>query len=214
MNDRNRNSTYWFPPETRAGEYTQKGNDPSVMPGPENTYQSYGPPWANASNTPFRYYKHWTHEGGISSPLVAHWPAGIPSPGTWTDEQGHLIDIMATCVDLGGAAYPREYNGQTIQPYEGRSLTPILRGESPAAREAIYWEHEGNRAVRQGKWKLVSKWQPPEDGRWELYDMEADRTEMNDLAASMPDRVESMSALWQAWADRIGVVEWQSWQKS
>jgi arylsulfatase len=214
MNDKNRNSTYWFPPETRAGEFAHKGNDPSIMPGPENTYQSYGPPWANASNTPFRYYKHWTHEGGISSPLVAHWPAGVSAPGTWTDETGHLIDIMATCVDLSGTEYPTEYNGQPIQPFEGRSLAPILRGEAPVAREAIYWEHEGNRAIRQGKWKLVSKWKPPEDGRWELYDMEADRTEMNDLAATMPEKVEAMSALWQTWADRIGVVEWQSWQKS
>ena len=214
MNDKNRDSTYWFPPKTRAGAFAHKGNDPSIMPGPENTYQSYGPPWANASNTPFRYYKHWTHEGGISSPLVAHWPAGVSAPGTWTDETGHLIDIMATCVDLSGASYPTEYNGQPIQPYEGRSLAPILRGEAPATREAVYWEHEGNRAVRQGKWKLVSKWSQPEDGRWELYDLEADRTEMNDLAASMPDKVAAMGAMWQTWADRIGVVEWQSWRKS
>ncbi|MBI1354399.1 MAG: sulfatase-like hydrolase/transferase [Acidobacteria bacterium] len=204
----------WFTDKTRAGETVQKGNDPAVMPGPENTYQSYGPPWANASNTPFRLYKHWTHEGGISTPLIAHWPAGVKSPGTWSDEPGHLIDIMATCVDLSGGDYPAELHGQAIQPYEGRSLAPILRGEAPADREALYWEHEGNRAIRQGKWKLVSKYKAPENGRWELYDIDADRTEMHDLAAEMPDKVEQMSALWQTWADRVGVVPWQSWKKA
>ncbi len=204
----------WYNATTRAGKPVQRGDDPAVMPGPENTYQGYGLPWANASNTPFRYYKHWTHEGGISSPLIAHWPAGVTSPGTWTDEIGHLIDVMATCVDLGRAEYPTQLNGQPITPYEGRSLAPILRGEAPAEREAIYWEHEGNRAIRQGKWKLVSKWSPPEDNRWELFDMEADRTELNDLSAAMPEEVERLSAMWRSWGDRVGVAEWKSWEKS
>ena len=183
------------------------------MPGQADDYQAYGPPWANVSNTPFRYYKHWVHEGGISTPLIAHWPAGITAAGEWTDEPSHLIDIMATCLDVAGAHYPETFDGNAITPLEGKSLAPLFRGEPPDSHEAIYWEHEGNRAIRMGKWKLVSKWSPPENNRWELYDIDADRSELNDLAEQMPERVAEMSAKWQAWANRAGVVEWRSWEK-
>lgn len=203
-----------IPTKTYAGDPVAVGNDPSVMPGAEENYQSYGIPWANVSNTPFRYYKHWVHEGGIASPLVAHWPEGITVEGEWTDHVGHLIDIMATCVDVANATYPKTFDGNQITPLEGASLAPVLQGESGAARpEGLYWEHEGNRAVRLGNWKLVSKHSKPEEGRWELYDLRADRSELNDLAAQMPEKVEEMTAMWQEWADRVGVIEWRSWDR-
>jgi arylsulfatase len=177
--------------------------------GTAQSYLSYGLPWANASNTPFRLYKHWVHEGGISSPFIARWPAVIRQQGKITHQPGHLIDLMATCLDAGGVEYPQTYKGKAITPLEGKSLRPIFEGKHRAGHEAIYWEHEGNRAVRQGKWKLVSKY----PGRWEMYDLEADRTELNDLAASQPDRVQRMSAMYDAWAARAGVVPWSDLPK-
>lgn len=210
-----RSRAYHIPEKTYAGDPVIVGNDPSIMPGAEENYQSYGVPWANVSNTPFRYYKHWVHEGGIASPLVAHWPNGISVKGTWTDHVGQLIDVMATCSDVGEAPYPETYNGNAITPLEGTSLAPLFTGEDAEGHpEGLFWEHEGNRAVRLGKWKLVSKWSKPEDGRWELYDMEADRSELNDLAAEMPERVAELSAMWEAWADKVGVIEWRSWDRT
>ncbi len=200
------------PEKTRDGRPVRYGNDPAVMPGPEDTYQSYGVPWANVSNTPFRLYKHWVHEGGISTPLIAHWPARIRQRNALTHEPGHLIDIMATCLDVAGGEYPNEYNGHRITPLEGRPLTPIFDTGSRSGHEAIFWEHEGNCAVRQGKWKLVSRWR--KDGRrWELYDMEADRSEMNDLARKEPEKTAELVKLYQAWAARSNVVPWRSWEK-
>jgi arylsulfatase len=149
-------------------------------------------------------YKHWVHEGGIASPLIVHWPKRIKDGGALRHEPGHVIDIMATCVELAGAEYPSRCRGREIQALEGRSLLPVFQGRS-IDREAIYWEHEGNRAVRRGKWKLVAKGRK---GPWELYDMAADRTETNDLAGVHPDRVKEMAAMWQAWAERTNVLPW------
>jgi len=191
----------WPPMKTRDGRPVRGG--PDVMPGPADTYIGYGRNWANVSNTPFREYKHWVHEGGISTPLIAHWPAGIKTRGKLCHQPGHLIDIMATCVDVAAAKYPAEYNGNKITPLEGRSLAPAFNNKL-IEREAIYWEHEGNRAVRKGKWKLVSK----HPGGWELYDMEADRTELNNLADANPQKVEELKALYEAWAERCGVQPW------
>ena len=120
-------------------------------------FTSYGLPWANASNTPFRLYKHWVHEGGISTPLIANWPGVIRQGGKLTNQMGHLVDIMATCVDVGGAKYPKTYKGREITPLEGRSLRPVFEGKQRAGHPHICWEHEGNRAVRQGDWKLVNR---------------------------------------------------------
>ena len=181
---------------------------PGVPPGGPDSFLSYGRPWANASNTPFRLYKHWVHEGGISTPLVAYWPGRITNPGTLTNQPGHLIDLMATCVDVGEAGYPETYKGKPITPMEGESLRPIIEGAQREPHEAIYWEHEGNRAIRQGKWKLVSRFDV--GGEWQLYDMEADRTEMNNLGARSPDRVTELAKLWQIWADRVGVQPWDN----
>lgn len=186
---------------TRSGEPVRFGNDPSLMPGPENTYQSYGRAWANLSNSPFRLYKHWIHEGGISTPLIMHWPAGSAQRNVIRHTPGYLPDIMATVLEVTGTPYPQEWQGQKIEPLEGHSLLPALDRELPG-RPPMFWEHEGNAAVRIGKWKLVRKYPDP----WELYDMELDRTELNDVAAQHPDRVKDMLAQYDAWARRCGVI--------
>jgi arylsulfatase A-like enzyme len=172
-----------------------RGADLDKMGGP-GTYHSYGSGWANACNTPFRLYKHYCHEGGISTPLIAHWPKGIAATGELRDQVGHIIDVMATCLDVTGATYPA---GKT--PPEGKSLVPAFAGK-PLDRDHLAWEHEGNRAIRAGKWKLVAR----RDGPWELYDIDADRTEQTDLAAGHPDRVRELSGKWDKWAKRTNVL--------
>ncbi|MBG9388234.1 arylsulfatase [Caenimonas aquaedulcis] len=186
---------------TRTGEPVRFGNDPSLMPGPEDTYQSYGRAWANLSNSPFRLYKHWIHEGGISTPLIVHWPRGIAERNAVRHTPGYLPDIMATVLEATGTAYPKEWPGRQVEPLEGHSLLGAMRQES-TTRPPMFWEHEGNAAVRLGKWKLVRKFPDP----WELYDMEQDRTELNDLAAKEPQRVQEMKAQYDAWAKRCGVI--------
>ncbi len=186
---------------TRDGKPVRFGNDPSIMPGAEDTYQSYGTAWANLSNAPFRLYKHWIHEGGIATPFIVHWPNGIEEKGGLRHSAFQLPDIMATALDVAGASYPAEYQGNKILPLEGVSMVPSFSSE--AERNApLFWEHEGNAAVRVGKWKLVRKY----PGEWELYDMELDRTELNDLAAKHPERVKALKAQYDAWADRCGVI--------
>jgi arylsulfatase len=192
------------PDQTRDGFPVRGGY--GVMPGPPDTFIAYGRDWANVSNTPFREYKHWVHEGGISTPLIVHWPAGISAAhrGKLDAQPGHLIDLMATCVDLSGAKYPTRFNGESITPLEGVSLRPALAGQSLQRPQPIFWEHEGNRAIRMGQWKLVSK----HPGGWELYDIATDRAEQHDLAAKQPQRVQEMSAKWDAWAKRASVLPW------
>jgi arylsulfatase A-like enzyme len=175
-----------------------------LPPGGVDSFMSYGQAWANASNTPFRRYKHWVHEGGIATPFIAYWPGVIKNGGAITRDVGHLIDVMATCLDVAGAEYPREYNGQKITPPEGKSLRPVFEGRGRPGHEALFWEHEGNRAVRQGQWKLVAI----EGKSWELYDLEADRTELNSLAAERPEKVNELKALYESWAKRCGVLPW------
>jgi arylsulfatase A-like enzyme len=191
-----------LPKQTRAGFPMLQG--PGAMPGPADTFISYGQAWANVSNTPFREYKHWVHEGGIATPLIAHWPRRIRAQGELRHQPGHLIDIMATCLDVAGAEYPAEFNGNKITPAEGKSLLPAFENR-PIDREALYWEHEGNRAVRIGNWKLVAKGPA---GKWELYDLATDRTEMNDLAAAQPQRVTELTARWESYARRANVLPW------
>ncbi len=189
------------PKQTRDGYPVRTGK--GVMAGGPDTYIGYGKAWATVSNTPFREYKHWTHEGGISTPLIAHWPAAIMRQGELEHQPGHLIDIMATAVDVSGAEYPQTaHDGQSIKPMEGRSLRRAFDGLR-IEREAIYWEHEGNRAVRVGDYKLVAK-APPAD--WELYNIAADRSEQQDLASQQPQRVHDMAALWDAYAARANVL--------
>jgi arylsulfatase A-like enzyme len=188
------------PKQSRSGFEMRRGK--GTLAGPDDTAIGYGRGWATVSNTPFREYKHWVHEGGISTPLIVHWPAGFGRRGELESTPGHLIDLMATAVDVAGAEYPEVFHGgRPIQPMEGRSLVPAFEGKA-IEREAIYWEHEGNRAIRVGDWKLVAKGAA---GPWELYNIRRDRSEQNDLAARQPARVQQMSLLWRAWAERARV---------
>jgi arylsulfatase len=194
-----------FPTETRDGRAVRLGNAPGIDPGPEDTYASYGLEWAGLSNTPFRRYKSFVHEGGIATPLIAWWPTRI-RPGV-THEQGHIVDIMPTMLELAGASYPSQFNGRTLVALEGRSLRPVLTGGTRPP--AVYgWEHEGNRAIRDGDWKLVSRF----PRAWELYDMTTDRLETDDLAGRMPERAAALAAQYDAWAERVGVKPWQGEQ--
>lgn len=170
--------------------------------GSVDSYQSYGLSWSNASNTPFRKHKSWVHEGGISTPLIVHWPERITSPGRITPQPGHIIDLMATCCDVAGVDYPEQFQGHPVKPLEGQSLVPIFRGEEREQHDLLFWEHFGNRAVRCGNWKLV---EDAKAGRWELYDMEKDRTELHDLSDEKPDLVSELKAKYVAWAERVGV---------
>lgn len=185
-----------IPAQTRDGYPVRMG--PKVLPGPADTYVAYGENWANVSNTPFREYKHWVHEGGISTPLVVHWPNGISTPGQWRSQPGHLIDIAATLVDISGASYPKD-----AVPLEGRSLRPAFE-DRPIDREALYWEHEGNRAVRMGNWKLVAKHGKP----WELYDLSVDRIEAKNLIDEKPDLASKLKRMYEAYAARTHIAPW------
>ncbi len=205
-----------YNPDRASGhEYTRDGskkvrygNLPEIWPGPEDTYCSYGPAWANLSNTPFRKFKCWTHEGGISTPFVVHWPQGISAKNELRHTPAQLPDIMATLLDAAGASYPEEYNGNAIKPCEGHSMKPLFERDQAFGREVLYWEHMGNAAVRSGGWKIVRDFSGGTD--WELYNIEADRSEVHDLADQEPAKLEELKALWQAWADRVGVRDY-SW---
>jgi arylsulfatase len=193
-----------IPKQTRDGWPVRRGH---VMPGPADTYIAYGRSWANVSNTPLREYKHWVHEGGIGTPLIVHWPQGIEARDEFRAQPSHLIDIMATCVDVANAEYPREFEGNLIKPLEGVSLLPAFENQ-PLDRDAIYWEHEGNRAVRMGRWKIVAKGQMrdrTEPVKWELYDLQTDRSETNDLREKYPKRTMALARMWQDYAERTGV---------
>lgn len=186
---------------TRDGSVVHFGNNPELMPGPENTYQSYGKAWANMSNTPFRLYKHWIHEGGISTPLIMHWPQGIAQPGGIRHSPGYLPDIMATILDITGVPYPQKLQDREILPLEGHSLRAAFDVDQ-ADRPPMFWEHEGNAAVRIGPWKLVRQY----PDAWELYHLDEDRTELHNLASKYPDKVKEMEQMYEQWAQRCGVL--------
>lgn len=164
-----------------------------------------GESWAWMQNTPFRKFKHYTLEGGIATPLIAHWPAGVTARGEWRTEPAHLVDIMATCLDVAGAKYPAEYNGRALPGIEGVSLRPAFENRPTDRRQPIFWEHEGHAAIRAGDWKL---YRAGHDAPWQLYDLKADRTEQSNLATAHPDTVKSLAAQWDAWAERANVKPW------
>ncbi|MFK7814004.1 MAG: arylsulfatase [Maribacter sp.] len=204
---KNELQTQMVPKYTRDGKPVLSGI--GLEPGGADTYLGYGKPWANTSNTPFRMYKHWVHEGGIATPLIVHWPEGITSKNEFRKDPGHLIDIMATCIDVAETPYPKIYNDKSIVPLEGISLKPSFENKSLEER-AIFWEHEGNKAVRYGKYKLVSKWNKEEEYAWELYDMDIDRSEINDLSTKMPEKVQELENMWMVWAKKAGVRNWDT----
>jgi arylsulfatase A-like enzyme len=194
--------TRMVPEHTRDGRPVRWGR--GVMPGPADTYIEVGREWANASNTPFRLFKHFVHEGGIATPLIAHWPQGIARKGELERKPGHLIDIMPTLVELAGATYPETFHdNQQVYAMEGVSLVPTFRGESFERPNPLFWEHEGNRAVRDGNWKLVAR---GANGKWQLYNMGNDRSELHDVASLEPAKVAALASAWQAWAERAHVL--------
>jgi arylsulfatase len=207
--DKDELQTALIPYRTRDGRPVWRGR---VLAGGADTYVAYGQSWAWLSNTPFREYKHWVHEGGISTPLIVSWPAGISNTGERRQRPGQLMDIMATVVELSGARYPLVFKGEEIYPCEGKSLAGTFEKDDPEDDRYLYWEHEGNRAIRSGEWKLVYK--SDNTGKdiplsaWELYNMKNDRTETVDLAAKYPDKVALLAAEWERFAVRCHVKPW------
>ncbi len=168
------------------------GHDPQAAPGSATTYLCLGPGFSSASNTPFRRHKTWVHEGGISTPLVVHWPAGIRAQGELRHTPAHMIDIVPTILDLLDIEKPAQWAGKPIPPAPGRSLVPVFDRAGEIDRDFLWWLHEGNRAIRLGDWKLVAAKEDP----WELYNLSTDRAESQDLAGQRPDRVKELEAVW------------------
>ena len=195
----------YVPLYTKNGEVIISGDFPGIELGPENTYGGYGLKWANLSNTPFKKFKAYMHEGGISTPLIVHWPKGIKDKNQLRKQPAHIMDIMATCIDLTDSEYPKFYRKNKIKPLDGKSLMPILLKDEKI-RDSLFWEHQGNKAVRIGKWKLVSIL---EKKSWELYDMEKDRTETNDLSIQYPEKVEALENAYNEWAEKSDVIPWE-----
>ena len=179
------------------------GHDPAAPPGSAKTFLCLGPGWSTASNTPLRLHKHWVHEGGIASPLIVHWPAGIPARGELRHTPGHFIDLLPTLLELAGAGAPGVWNGATPPPLPGRSLVPAFAKDVSIPRDYLYWHHATHRAVRVGDWKLVSAGGAQAPGPWELYDLSRDRCEVQDLAVAQPERVRQLAELWQKCEDQF-----------
>jgi arylsulfatase A-like enzyme len=172
--------------------------------GTTNSFMSYGLGWANASNTPFRMYKCYVHEGGISSPLIVYWPEKIKEQrGQLLETPVHITDIMPTLLEASGIKYPDKTEARKLIELPGQSLIPLI-GDRPEAfneNRQLFWEHAGNKAIRDGKWKLVQI----DEGSWELYNMDEDRCETNNLVKVYPERVKKMEKMYNEWADRAYV---------
>ena len=201
--DTSRPEPFRYSIPTADGRPMRVGNTPAIRPGPDDTFQSYDLPWANASNTPFRLFKHWVHEGGISTPCIVQWPASVVKGGI-EHTPCHFIDLVPTFLELAGISHPPEFGGRAITSLEGESLVGALCGAGWQRQRPIFWEHEGNCAVRDGEWKLVLKF----PGTWELYNMSADRTELRNLAERNRPKLDAMVRQWQEWADLCEVLKW------
>ena len=193
------------PDMTRDGKPIVYPRNKEAMPGPETTFASLGPEWANVANTPFRFWKAKMYEGGICTPMIAHWPSGIKvAKGSVTDEVCHIIDVMATSMELAKADYPASYKGNTILPMEGKSLVPILKSGKRKGHEFIGFEHFNEKALMSNDgWKII---QPGNKAKWELYNLNTDRSEQHNLAEKYPDKVAAMVKQYESWAKRSMVL--------
>jgi arylsulfatase len=194
----------FYPSVTNDGRKINIGNRSDLLPGGPETFMSYEQSWANVSNTPFRFFKHFVHEGGISTPLLAQWPARWRSQGV-LHSPCHVTDLLPTILEAAGAHYPAELGGHGLQRPDGESLMPLLSGKPWTRQQPLFWEHEGNAAVRAGNLKLVRQFDRP----WELYDMERDRTELDNLAGRNARLVRDLESRYQHWADSVGVIDWK-----
>jgi arylsulfatase len=196
-----------YPPGFDRPGYTREGipidYNPEV-PGAETTWGYLGAAWASAVNTPWRYWKKESYEGGIHTPFIAYWPAGFGSlEGTLNHGVAHVMDILPTCLDVAGIPYPEKFRGNALSLPDGKSIIPLIRGDAFATNDTICWEHEGGKAIRIGDWKMAAL---PDDS-WALFNLSTDRTEVHDLTAVYPERVEQMNAIWEAWAVRMNMIE-------
>ena len=195
----------WETEPTLDGQTVRVGDIPELRPGPDTTFQAVELPWANVSNTPFRLFKRWIHEGGVATPFIVHWPDMIKQPAIIDNTPMHITDIAATTYDATGATYPTEFNENAITPLEGESFLPALLGNANWQRQKpIAVEHEGNRGIRIGDWKLVAEWNQP----WELYNIPTDRTELHNLADSEPARANAMQTAYTEWSQRASALPW------
>jgi len=191
------------PSETRDGQKISYDTEKNVMPGPQTTFFSIGPDWANVANTPYRLWKSQSLEGGIHTPMLVSWPKGIKRPGSKSARVGHVMDFMATFLDVAGATYPKVYAGKEILPMDGQSFASVLKGKSDKGHPILFNEHEGSKYVRQDNWKLVMA---KGDKKWRLYNMSSDPTELNDLAMQHPDKVAQLKEKWNDWAQEHHVL--------
>ena len=185
----------------KDGVPIRSGSGPERPPGPHDTFAAYGLAWANASNTPLRGTKLGAFEGGIRTPLVARWPAVIHERGAITKQPGHVIDFMATCLDLAGSSYPNEFKGRKPLPLEGKSLLPVFQGQQRDAHEQLCWSVPRHHAIRMGQWKAVM---PRTGGAWQLFDLDHDGTETTDVAKREPERLKQLTDQFEVWRTRVG----------
>jgi arylsulfatase len=169
------------------------GHDPHAEPGSAATFLSIGPGWSSLCNTPFRRHKTWVHEGGITTPLIVHWPKGIAARGELRHTSGHIIDFVPTILEVAGGRPPDQWDGKPVPPRPGKSLVPVFAKDGTVTHDSLWWLHEGNRALRIGDWKIVAA---GKDSPWELYDLHMDRSETKDLAKEKPDKVRELAAIW------------------
>ena len=191
----------------KDGVPIKAGSGPDLMPGPDNTFAGYGPAWASLSGTPFRSYKQSAYEGGIRAPFIARWPEVITEGGTLTKQVGHVMDFMPTFLELADVEYPKEFHGRHPLPLEGRSLVPIFRGESKTSdpHPPLAWHTGKGRSIIIGDWKLVKDINEGKPDRaWELYDLNDDGGETQNLATKNPKRVSKMATAYETWKKRVG----------
>ena len=170
------------------------GHDPDAACGTGATFLCIGPGWSTMCNTPFRRHKTWVHEGGISTPLIVHWPLGIAARGELRRTPGHVIDLVPTILEVAGGKRPEKWGGRPVPPAPGKSLVPLFAKDGTVEHDSLWWLHEGNRALRAGNWKIVAA---GKDSPWDLYDLTADRSESKNLARDHPEKVRELVALWE-----------------